>query len=219
MWPKEVQEKALIACGRKCCICHRFCGTKMELHHIHQEADGGQSDFENCIPLCFDCHSDVGHYNPRHPKGKKYSTGELKGHRDQWYKLVNQLRIDGLAVKSGVPEQPLDVYEGQEVALRGYVWRETFPGCPNYESFETDEKETYWMFILKQPISLLACAPEHGNTYRIESITKLQLLVEPEFYAENQSIVLTDANVFGKLYPSISGHHHGQALYEVIRLL
>lgn len=190
----------------------------MELHHIQQEADGGMPDFENCIPLCFDCHADVGHYNPRHPKGKKYSTGELKAHRDQWYKLVNQLRIDDLVAKSGIPEQPLEVYVGQEVALRGYVWRETFPGRPNYESFETDEKETYWMFILKQPISLLASSPEHGNTYRVEGITKLQLLVEGEFYAENQALVLTDINVLGKLYPSMNGHHHGQALYKVIEL-
>ena len=113
----------------------------MELHHIQQEADDGMSDFENCIPLCFDCHADVGHYNPRHPKGKKYSAGELKAHRDQWYKLVNHLRIDDYASKSGIPEQPLEVYEGQEVALRGYVWRETFPGRPNYESFEEDERK------------------------------------------------------------------------------
>ena len=71
----------------------------------------------------------------------------------------------------------------------------------------------------KQPISLLASSPEHGNTYRVEGITKLQLLVEGEFYAENQALVLTDINVLGKLYPSMSGHHHGQALYKVIRLL
>ncbi len=219
MWPKEVQEKALIACGRKCCICHRFCGVKMELHHIWQEADGGLSDFDNCIPLCFDCHADVGHYNPRHPKGKKYTPGELKGHRDQWYALTSQLRLNEFEQNNSTPEQPVEVYEGQEVSLRGYVWRESFPGRPNYESFDTDEKETYWMFILKRPISLLVCSPEHGDTYRVDGISKLQLLVPSEFYAENQAIVLTDVNVLGKLYPSTNGHHHGQALYEVIKLL
>lgn len=219
MWPKEVQVKALVACGRKCCICHRFCGTKIELHHIQQEADGGLSDFDNCIPLCFDCHADVGHYNSRHPKGKKYTPGELRGHRDQWYVLINQLRIDELTKQCAVPEQPIEVYEGQEVVLRGYIWRESFPGPPNYESFDTDEKETYWMFILKKPISLLASSPEHGDTYRIDGITKLQLLVDSGFYAENSALVLTDANILGKPYPSTTGHHHGQALYDVINLL
>jgi HNH endonuclease len=219
MWPKSVQEKALVACGRKCCICHRFCGTKIELHHIVQDADAGASDFENCIPLCFDCHADVGHYNPRHPKGKRYSATELRGHRDQWYKLINQLRVDEAATKNSIPGQLLEVYEGQEIVLRGYVWRETFPGRPNYESFETDEKETYWMFILKQPISLFFCSPEHEDTLRIDNITKLQLMVNPDFYAKNSAIVLTDVNVSGKLHPSYSGHHHGQALFEVIRLV
>ena len=134
--------KGSIACGRKCCICHRFCGVN-ELHHIWQEADGGLSDFDNCIPLCFDCHADVGHYNPRHPKGKKYTPGELKGHRDQWYALTSQLRLNEFEQNNSTPEQPVEVYEGQEVSLRGYVWRESFPGRPNYESFDTDEKETY----------------------------------------------------------------------------
>ena len=32
----------------------------MELHHIKQVAYGGEDTFENCIPLCFDCHADMG---------------------------------------------------------------------------------------------------------------------------------------------------------------
>jgi 5-methylcytosine-specific restriction endonuclease McrA len=88
MWPQKVKESVLIACGRRCCVCHRFCGRNIELHHIEMEADGGKSTQENCIPLCFDCHSEAGHYNDRHPKGTKYSPSELRGHRDNWYKVV-----------------------------------------------------------------------------------------------------------------------------------
>ena len=86
----EVSEKALVNCGRCCCICHKFCGTKIELHHIIQKADGGDDSYDNCIPLCLDCHAEVKAYNPHHPKGRKYTESELKMHRDEWYKKRNE---------------------------------------------------------------------------------------------------------------------------------
>lgn len=82
-FPKSVADKALAACGRCCCICHVFCGTKMELHHIQPHSEGGHDDYENCIPLCFNCHADMG--KPSHYKGHGYSATELKTHRDTWY--------------------------------------------------------------------------------------------------------------------------------------
>lgn len=48
-------------------------------------ADGGDDSAENCIPLCLDCHADVESYNAHHPKGRKYTEKELKGHRDKCY--------------------------------------------------------------------------------------------------------------------------------------
>ena len=89
-FPQSVSDAALAACGRRCCICHKFCGTKIELHHIIQVADGGEDTLENCIPLCFDCHADMGRADPRHNKGKKYSEKELIIHRDNWYKSVRE---------------------------------------------------------------------------------------------------------------------------------
>lgn len=90
---KKIQEDALVACGRCCCICHNFCGTKMELHHIRQKAYDGADTFENCIPLCFSCHADMGKADPNHVKGKRYSEEELKRHRDNWYKKVANFEI------------------------------------------------------------------------------------------------------------------------------
>ena len=81
----EISEEALVRCRRHCCICDKFVGPKIELHHIIQEADGGSDTLENCIPLCFDCHAEVKSYNPRHPKGKKYTETELKKLRDNIY--------------------------------------------------------------------------------------------------------------------------------------
>ena len=91
-FPDKVVVAALTACERRCCICHKFCGTKIELHHIKQKADGGEDAFENCIPLCFDCHADMGQGDPRHPKGKRYSAKELIQHRDNWYEKVRNSR-------------------------------------------------------------------------------------------------------------------------------
>lgn len=81
-------ETALIRCGRHCCLCHKFCGTNIELHHIVPESKGGLDVLDNAIPLCFDCHAEVEHYNPLHPRGRKFTESELKGHRDQWYAKV-----------------------------------------------------------------------------------------------------------------------------------
>jgi hypothetical protein len=87
-FPQTIREEALIACGRHCCLCHRFVGTKIECHHIKPESQGGDDTLDNCMPLCFDCHAEVEHYNPSHPKGTKFRPAELKGHRDSWIKQV-----------------------------------------------------------------------------------------------------------------------------------
>ena len=84
----KVQEDALVACCRFCCICHRFAGTHIEIHHIIQKADGGSDEFDNAIPLCLDCHAEMGRSDSHHPGRKAYTPSELKRHRDNWYKRV-----------------------------------------------------------------------------------------------------------------------------------
>lgn len=90
-FPKDVVENALVACGRSCCICHKFCGVHIETHHMKPKQQGGEDTLENCIPLCFDCHAAVEHYNEKHPRGRKFTEGELRKHRDNWYKMVQEL--------------------------------------------------------------------------------------------------------------------------------
>ncbi len=87
---EEIKNKAMIACGRCCCVCHKFCGNNMEVHHIKARAEGGQDIYENAIPLCFDCHAEVRQYDPKHPKGIKFTEKELIMHRDEWYRKVKQ---------------------------------------------------------------------------------------------------------------------------------
>lgn len=84
----DVKVRAFVACDRCCCVCHKFKGVKMELHHIKLKSEGGEDSFENAIPLCLDCHAEQSSYDHLHPKGTKYSREELKMHRDKWYDVV-----------------------------------------------------------------------------------------------------------------------------------
>jgi hypothetical protein len=84
----KVADDALVACARRCCICRRFCGKRINLHHIKPEAEGGPDTLVNCIPLCLDCHEEVGSYNATHPIGRKFGEDELRRHRDLWFEFV-----------------------------------------------------------------------------------------------------------------------------------
>ena len=88
-FPQKIKEEAMVACGRHCCLCHKFCGIKIETHHIVPTADGGDNSYDNAIPLCFDCHADMRSYDYKHPKGTKYTSRELKKHRDNWYEKIS----------------------------------------------------------------------------------------------------------------------------------
>jgi hypothetical protein len=93
-FPKDIVDRVLVASRRRCCICHKPCGVKIEMHHIRPTSKGGDDSFENCIPLCFDCHAEVGHYNAQHPRGRKYSENELRKLREicfSKYKDFNSL--------------------------------------------------------------------------------------------------------------------------------
>jgi hypothetical protein len=95
-----VKARIFVRCARICCLCFKQCGTRIEAAHRRDryrstqegvaEADGGPSDDENAIPLCFDCHEEIGSYNPWHPKGNKFTAGELVQRRDALYQLVEK---------------------------------------------------------------------------------------------------------------------------------
>lgn len=91
---ETVKTELLVKSRRSCCICHRFKGTNLEVHHIVPEAQGGSNVASNGIPVCFDCHADVEHYNSKHPKGSKYSVTELKKHRENWFDKVAATGVD-----------------------------------------------------------------------------------------------------------------------------
>lgn len=77
--------KCLLWCDRHCCLCGKACGTNIEIAHIIPKRESESGDIDNAIPLCFDCHSEIGRYNYEHPKGNKYRPKELKARREQIY--------------------------------------------------------------------------------------------------------------------------------------
>lgn len=79
--------KLLADCHRRCSICHRFCGVKMELDHIQPRAEDGSDEIGNAIPVCFNCHAETHLYNDRHPRGRKFKAEELRLHKQQWLEI------------------------------------------------------------------------------------------------------------------------------------
>lgn len=86
-FPEREAMQLMARCHRRCCICHRFCGFKMELDHITPKAEGGSDAIDNAIPVCFECHAEIHAYNDRHPRGRKYRPDELRVQKDQWLRL------------------------------------------------------------------------------------------------------------------------------------
>jgi len=84
-FPSEIREKLLLWCDRRCCLCKKACDLFIAVHHIVRLEDGGTDDEDNAIPLCFDCHGKVSHYDAAQPIGTKFKPDELKKRRDQVY--------------------------------------------------------------------------------------------------------------------------------------
>lgn len=116
-FPSAIRLEALIACQRQCCLCNERKHTRIQCHHIIQEADGGPDTFDNCIPLCPDCHAEVQAFNPRHPfGGTPYHSSELKRRRDDWYAAVAGR---SLALATDLHRSPLKYPKSEET--RGQV--------------------------------------------------------------------------------------------------
>ena len=83
-FPQKQVEALLVECHRRCCVCHRFCGVKIETDHI--DPSGGDA-IANAIPVCFECHAEIHSYNPAHPRGRKFHRSELQQHKKQWLEI------------------------------------------------------------------------------------------------------------------------------------
>lgn len=107
--------------------------------------------------------------------------------------------------------------DGESAELTGKIWRETFPGPPNYESIQDgDEPQTYWILTTEQSYCGQAYSMESGDPHRIPGeLTRFQLVLDSDQYADNQSLVFENATVTGSLFAGHTGHHHTAMLIDV----
>ncbi len=128
-FPTDIKAKALAASGRRCCICKKGKGKKIEVHHIDTE-EGNK--FENAIPLCFDCHCEVGHYNDNHPKGNKFSKKELVLHRDHLYKLIEQGKTPLVDEVEGMLNLRYVIFKDCDTVMKVLDFQKDFLQFQNY---------------------------------------------------------------------------------------
>ena len=108
-FPEKIRIEVLLRCKRYCCYCEQYKGRDIEVHHIVQKADGGEDLFDNAIPLCYDCHSEIGSYNPHHPKGNRFRPEELKKIRNNFYVKIES-----------IPRKAIDLSEDDENLLNKF---------------------------------------------------------------------------------------------------
>lgn len=117
---ENIKAQVLFQCKRYCCKCENYYGLNLEVHHIKPKAKGGGDTFDNAIPLCFNCHAEIGSYNPSHPKGNKYSVKELKLIRDNWYTKAEPLSHSDNTL-SNSDKQLLTQFENNTLNILEYI--------------------------------------------------------------------------------------------------
>ena len=103
----------------------------MEVHHIIPKSEGGKDDLDNAIALCFDCHTDAGHYNPKHPKGTKFRPSELRKARDRWHDIVKKQGLTGPTEENTLHTRYL-ICQDTEIAEE--ILNRDLTGLPNSEN-------------------------------------------------------------------------------------
>lgn len=86
----KVASLVLGKCGRRCCICRRFLPLRLQVHHIQEECGGGTNTEDNAIAICLTCHTDV---HSKVPFTRRFTTAELRHHRDEVYRLVAEGKL------------------------------------------------------------------------------------------------------------------------------
>src|SRR5688572_2035658 len=113
---------------RHCCVCLRWCGQRIQIHHIVADAGGGAGDYDNGIPVCLDCHAEI---ESRSNMGRRFTADELKEHRDRWFAIVRDrpevlLRASQTQTETGPLEALLAELDFNRLAVSGNA-NEGFP--------------------------------------------------------------------------------------------
>jgi hypothetical protein len=122
-------DQLLVDCHRRCCICHRFCGVKIETDHIDPVSEGGSNEISIAIAVCFECHAEIHSYNDRHPRGRKFHPAELKKHKEQWLTICRDRPSELLSAYRNADVGPLQALI-DELAFNEAVANANVEICP-----------------------------------------------------------------------------------------
>jgi len=145
----DVKMRCLLWGNRHCVVCDRQRGSKIVIAHMPGEEENDRQ--ESAIPLCFDCHDEVGRYNLEHPTGNKYTVEELRELRAQTYEkytrhLVPPLVVDldqRYAGEDGLPSVGFSlVNSGNYPPVRARITVTCFLG--DGRKFQVDDKHGYY---------------------------------------------------------------------------
>lgn len=115
---EDEASKLLAETHRWCCVCWRWRGFRIELHHIAP----GDDSIANALPVCFDCHAEI---ESKGPRGRHFSAAELVRLRDDWLKLCRErpevlvAAARGGAAEAGPLEALLSELEYNAIAVGG----------------------------------------------------------------------------------------------------
>ncbi len=130
--PDSLRDLVLKEAGFQCPYCGHRDGLNLTIHHIQRERDGGKTEYNNLIALCFNCHNRVDETRTIPDKDIR----RLKRHLVQ--KSLTQPGVNALKVahkdESGVVAHPFLVQHLVDANLLDYI---------EYQmSYSTDEGET-----------------------------------------------------------------------------
>jgi hypothetical protein len=120
-FPEAAVAQLLADCKRHCCVCFRWCGSKMHLHHIIPRAQDGPDVIDNAIPVCLDCHAEI---ESRGNMGRQFSQAELREHKRRWLEICHDrpevlIQTNRAASASGPLESLLSEMEYNTILLSG----------------------------------------------------------------------------------------------------
>jgi hypothetical protein len=119
-------------------------------------------------------------------------------------------------VSQKLPSSQCLSYEPSVVSITGSLIRKTFAGPPNYESVTRgDQPETYWLLRLSRPVCVSEDKADPDLNPPRASINQIQLVLDPEVYKSEQSLVGSKVVARGTLFGAHTGHHHTPVLLSV----
>ena len=106
------------------------------------------------------------------------------------------------------------MYKYKNTEIKGILYRQTFPGAPNYESVASgDMAETY--FLLKLPHAKCVADVKGGKQLQenFDSVTDIQLVLTGQStYNSLRLSIGKPITCTGNLFSAVTGHHHTKVL-------